>query len=356
MQGLFPKYTPLSQPGRPPDFNANIDASIQIGDGYATINEAPLSLYFEDGQFVTTNFDLYENLSKTNAEIDRTQINTDHLYILNHIKSTGFGFGGFSQVNASTGGVLQVNWQKAIISNVTPNSKSREWLLPIATQIISKVEKGTLQSDFSIDFTKTSAKTNQVLPGATYGLYRDGTDELIGSYTTDDDGAFSIPNDKLQGEKFYLKEITAPVGHQLNPEKIPLTLKNGSIALASKTGSKVTENTGSTTQEHDLGDNGVFAIGGGMLTMPDPNNPGQSITVDPAGLDLQIILPEVNGQKGTLKSLTVTRTKGNNTTITEQGMEETFTGSVEEVEEAALEFINKAVKGGHGIRSCGGFR
>ncbi len=334
-------YTFIST-GETPDFNASIDTGIQIGDGYATMNEKPFSLYFEDGQFMTTNFDLYENLSETNAEIDRTQINTDHLYILNHIKSTGFGYGGFAQLNSYEGG-LQVNWRRAEKSNITPSSSTREWTLPIATQIMSKVEKGTLQSDFSIDFTKTSAETNQVLPGATYGLYRDGTDELIDSYTTGEDGAFSIQASDMADGEYYLKEITAPAGYQLNSEKIPLTLKNGSITLTSKTGSKVTENTGSATQEHDLGDKGVFAIGGGMLTMPDPDNPGQSITVDPAGLDLQIILPEVNGQKGTLKSLTVTRTKGNNTTITEQEMEKTFTGSVEEVEKAALEFINKAV-------------
>lgn len=57
------------------------------------------------------------------------------------------------------------------------------------------------------------------MQGATYGLYRDGTDELIDRYTTDDSGAFSIPNDKLQGEKFYLKEIAAPAGYTVNPEK-----------------------------------------------------------------------------------------------------------------------------------------
>ena len=319
--------------GETPNFTANIDVGIQIGNGYAKINEDPERLYFYDGYFVTTNFDLYENLSKTNAEIDRTKVNTDdHLYILKDIQSTGFGYGGFCQVNLSSGG-LQVNWEKAGKNNVQPDTRSREWLLPITTQILSKVEKGTLQSNFSIAFKKTSEKTGEALQGATYGLYRDGTDELIDRYTTDDSGAFSIPNDKLQGEKFYLKEIAAPAGYTVNPEKIPLTLKNGSIALTSKTGSKATENNGNSTKEHDLGDNGVFAVGGGMLTMPDPDNPGQSITVDPAGLDLQIILPEVNGQKGTLKSLTVTRTAGKGTADTQ-----TFTNETD-----ALAFINRAV-------------
>ena len=149
--------------GETPNFTANIDVGIQIGNSYAKINEDSERLYFYDGYFVTTNFDLYENLSKTNAEIDRTKVNTDdHLYILKDIQSTGFGYGGFCQVNLSSGG-LQVNWEKAGKNNIQPDTKSREWLLPITTQILSKVEKGTLQSNFSIAFKKTSEKTGEAL-------------------------------------------------------------------------------------------------------------------------------------------------------------------------------------------------
>ena len=76
----------------------------------------------------------------------------------------------------------------------------------------------------SIKIIKVDGKTNNKLSGAIYGLY-DMNDNLISELTTNEDGEATYDEFKQNG-KYYLKEIKAPEGYDLNEEKYEFELND----------------------------------------------------------------------------------------------------------------------------------
>ena len=98
----------------------------------------------------------------------------------------------------------------------------------------------------SITITKTEAGTSNKLSGAVFGLYSDANaSDLLQQKTTDGSGVCSFTN--LEKGTYYVKEITAPTGYQLNPNvfefKVGQKDGNGSDAAAVWSFSKTVENS-----------------------------------------------------------------------------------------------------------------
>ena len=88
---------------------------------------------------------------------------------------------------------------------------------------------GTATTDKYFKFTKVDAANYRTtLKGATFNVYEYGTDELVASYTTNDNGTFYIYKDLSgatetyaslsQDTLYYVKEVTAPSGYDLSDD------------------------------------------------------------------------------------------------------------------------------------------
>ncbi len=92
------------------------------------------------------------------------------------------------------------------------------------------VGQSPLSSSFQANFTgatgdaqlqKTDNRTKEKLAGATFGLY-DTKDNLLKQGITDENGQWNV-TDLVFGD-YYFKEIAAPKGYELDPEKLPFTV------------------------------------------------------------------------------------------------------------------------------------
>lgn len=81
----------------------------------------------------------------------------------------------------------------------------------------------------SIKVIKSSSDEEKLLEGATYGIY-DENDELIDEITTDENGEAIYDKFKQNG-KYYLKELTAPEGYELDTEEHEFELTDSSLLL-----------------------------------------------------------------------------------------------------------------------------
>lgn len=88
---------------------------------------------------------------------------------------------------------------------------------------------GTATTDKYFKFTKVDAENFRItLKGATFNVYEYGTDSLVASYVTNDDGVFYIYKDLSgaaethtslkQDTLYYVKEVTPPPGYDLSDE------------------------------------------------------------------------------------------------------------------------------------------
>lgn len=88
---------------------------------------------------------------------------------------------------------------------------------------------GTATTDKYFKFTKVDAKNFRItLKGATFNVYEYGTDSLVASYVTNDDGVFYIYKNLSgaaethtslkQDTLYYVKEVTPPPGYDLSDE------------------------------------------------------------------------------------------------------------------------------------------
>ncbi|OPF50545.1 SpaA isopeptide-forming pilin-related protein [Clostridium baratii] len=76
----------------------------------------------------------------------------------------------------------------------------------------------------SVKLIKVDSKTGGKLKGAVYGIY-DKDNNLVDKVTTGDNGEVTTTN--LRPGKYYFKEITAPIGYEVNEAKYPFEITFG---------------------------------------------------------------------------------------------------------------------------------
>ncbi|CUP51212.1 collagen adhesin [Clostridium baratii] len=76
----------------------------------------------------------------------------------------------------------------------------------------------------SVKLIKVDSKTGGKLKGAVYGIY-DADNNLVDKVTTGDNGEVTTTN--LRPGKYYFKEITAPIGYEVNEDKYPFEITLG---------------------------------------------------------------------------------------------------------------------------------
>lgn len=172
----------------------------------------------------------------------------------------------------------------------TPNSTTPKFYVPIQTKIYTKTEPAQLTTSHSVSLKKLGADDNKGKAGAVYNLYKKnttGTDELVKeNLTTDANGLLQVDQGLIAAE-YYFKEIKAPEGYEMNPDKIPFVVEDGKIIIKGGSGSQLETSDGNKETVKD----GVFMLSG------DTN--------DPVKLEVQA---PANGK---LASITIEWTEGN---------------------------------------------
>lgn len=307
----------VSTSGSSEQFSASFNFGATYGGILATVDDSLGTTAFTDG------YDMNWNSAPKTGGDEKLQIKkreNDYLLSIQNISMTGNGIANISVFGSAK------FYNSKDPGSASEASYSVQWSVPIVTEIYNKIEvKDDVNTSHGLTFTKTNEDGQKQLSGAVYELSKGGT--LVGTYTTGADGTFNIPSDVLQGGgTFELKEVQAPAGYEIGDNPVTqFTLTDGSISVSADAGKEVSTNDGATQDTITIG-NGTFALGG----------------VEDAGIELDIKLPTMKvGDEtytGSLKSLTVTRTEGNN-----QGAgKQTFYG--ENAEADALEYIRDAVK------------
>lgn len=115
-----------------------------------------------------------------------------------------FGTYTLKEVEAPEGYVLSTELENGVTVKIESTNQ-------VTQNFTNTTEKG------SITITKTDAQTGSKLSGAVFGLYSDAdATVLIQQQTTNASGTCSFTN--LEKGVYYVKEITAPTGYQLNTE------------------------------------------------------------------------------------------------------------------------------------------
>lgn len=172
----------------------------------------------------------------------------------------------------------------------TPNSTTPKFYVPIQTKIYTKTEPAQLTTSHSVSLKKLGADDNKGKAGAIYNLYKKnttGTDELVKeNLTTDANGLLQV-DQGLTAAEYYFKEIKAPEGYEINPDKIPFVVEDGKIIIKGGSGSQLETSDGNKEIVKD----GVFMLSG------DTNDP----------VKLEVHAPA----NGKLASITIEWTEGN---------------------------------------------
>lgn len=164
------------------------------------------------------------------------------------------------------------------------------WYIPVYTKLYTKTEPAQLTTSHSVSLKKLGADDNKGKAGAVYNLYKKNTtgpDELVKeNLTTDANGLLQV-DQGLTAAEYYFKEIKAPEGYEMNPDKIPFVVEDGKIIIKGGSGSQLETSDGNKETVKD----GVFMLSG------DTN--------DPVKLEVQA---PANGK---LASITIEWTEGN---------------------------------------------
>lgn len=75
------------------------------------------------------------------------------------------------------------------------------------------------------EFTKVASNGNKALEGAVFGLYKEGQEEPVKRATSAKDGLVRFTD--IKPGSYYIKEIQAPDGYVLNPNKFYITVVSG---------------------------------------------------------------------------------------------------------------------------------
>ena len=115
------------------------------------------------------------------------------------------------------------------------SNSSQNFLLPgriddLSTTITINAYKGSI-SVSKHDIETDTKRENTTFENAMYGLYKEGTDDLVTTFYLDSEGKYKLDN--LQLTNYYVKEISPPIGYQLSNKKYPvsLTIENRDISL-----------------------------------------------------------------------------------------------------------------------------
>lgn len=173
---------------------------------------------------------------------------------------------------------------------LSTGGQTMKWYIPILTKVYTKTEPAQLTTSHSVSLKKLGADDNKGKAGAVYNLYKKnttGTDELVKeNLTTDANGILQV-DQGLTAAEYYFKEIKAPEGYEMNPDKIPFVVEDGKIIIKGGSGSQLETSDGNKETVKD----GVFMLSG------DTN--------DPVKLEVQA---PANGK---LASITIEWTEGN---------------------------------------------
>lgn len=203
------------------------------------------------------------------------------------IKQTGSYYIGLESKKIS-----QMNWftwNGSFVDTAIVDSASLSWFVPFVTKIYTKTEPAQLTTSHSVSLKKLGADDNKGKAGAIYNLYKKnttGTDELVKeNLTTDANGLLQV-DQGLTAAEYYFKEIKAPEGYEINPDKIPFVVEDGTIIIKGGAGNELETADGNKTVK-----DGVFMLSG------DTNDP----------VKLEIHAPA----NGKLASITIEWTEGN---------------------------------------------
>lgn len=84
---------------------------------------------------------------------------------------------------------------------------------------------------WTLEATKVSSDTKKALSGAVFGLYaEDSCKTLIKTLTSDASGKFQVSN-LIEGQNYYLKEITAPSGYELSTTVYTVTSTQATLTI-----------------------------------------------------------------------------------------------------------------------------
>lgn len=230
--GMFNKL--VLEPG--PNSNNQYTASFEItvndsktdlsqlgGEGTATditiVDEMSNSLYYVRGTMVITQVDVYDHRTVL-------QYGTDYNMTVN---------GHTISIDIHNPGPYQyiLNYDAQLIADITAGNPSYE--NHASVHIGAKTYHASTQESYVTDYTytahtysvtmlKTSAESNQPLPGAVFGLFAESGLEIARG-STDADGKLTFETDLQKNIVFrmhmpyYLQEISAPAGYILDTTK-----------------------------------------------------------------------------------------------------------------------------------------
>lgn len=223
------------------------------------------------------------------------------------IKQTGSYYIGLESKKIS-----QMNWftwNGSFVDTAIVDSASLSWFVPFVTKIYTKTEPAQLTTSHSVSLKKLGADDNKGKAGAIYNLYKKnttGTDELVKeNLTTDANGLLQV-DQGLTAAEYYFKEIKAPEGYEINPDKIPFVVEDGTIIIKGGAGNELETSDGNKTVK-----DGVFMLSG------DTNDPVKLEIHAPANGKLASITIEwtEGNQGGTAGKQTLTVTDTENTDV-----------------------------------------
>ncbi|WP_297517867.1 SpaA isopeptide-forming pilin-related protein, partial [uncultured Clostridium sp.] len=156
-------------------------------------------------------FDLFN--SKTNELIGSYTTKADGKILVD--KKLAYGEYYLQEVKAPTGYILNTDKIK-----VTINSEQIKHVTVTDKKESVEVKYGALE------ITKQNT-AGKLLSGATFNLFN-SNDKLIGSYTTQANGVILVDKKLAYGE-YYLQEVKAPIGYELNTQKIKVSINSEKI-------------------------------------------------------------------------------------------------------------------------------